>query len=398
MNSELVRERGTKAASKLMQMVQNSAMEAGLPRVLGFQVHRGVRAKSGNGIPTAPPLFDIMDLLSGEPLPRHTICSDCPDLTCPLAWVFAATTLQPGLLAELAGFSPNEIQSFLVYVCLEFYAITAKLLRKVKAENGSVSRYRAAVIGYLDTVYCLITYHGVHERLKSQFTTEADQVIIQGVKSLLVVQKLGEPLESEHSEGIFKRLAWQQLVGLRFLESFRDEGWDHLQAYVRHWLGNLGGCNRYSEVILKNLYMNTLCRITFEDKIEDHGQVPPDSDQHCDKIMLEACTTLQSLTKKEPDFGERFFRDLSSIAKKEIPRSKMPHCHMCDCRTINWISMVLDHTEELVMKTKAKKGSHGPNEYAMISPDLDVERLFGLKSMLRYDNRPMTEFHDSGKP
>ena len=350
------------------------------------------------GIPIAPSLLFILDLLSSEPLPHHETCSDYLDLTWSLPWVFAVTIFQPDLLAELAGFSTKEIRIFSVRMCLKFYDITAKLLRKAKAEKGSVSRYRAAVIGYLDTVYCLITYHGVQDRLKSQFTTGADQVIFQLVKSLSVPQKFGEPWESEDTKPIHKRLALQQQNCLRFLESIRDEGWDHLQAYMRHQLRSLGDFSRYSEVALKYLLMNTLCRITLEDKIENHGQVPPDLDQLCDEIMLEARLYIQSLTKRGPDFWERFFRDLSSVAKRQIPQCKIPDCHRCDWRTVDWISMGLDHTEELVMKMKAKKGSHGPEEFAMISPDLYVERLFVSKSNIHYDNRPMTEFHDPGKP
>ena len=396
---------GRKAATSLIRMVRISAMKAGLPRVLGFQVHRVVRATMETRVCTVPPLLAMMDLLSNKPLPRHKTCTDCPGQDCSGVWMFAVTILQPDLLAELAGFGTKELRIFSVWMCLEVYQRTAILLKKVKAEKGNVSQYRADAIQYLEMVYCLITYHSVQDRLTSQFMMVAVQTFSEAIESLLIKAMLGaafetEAFETEDKLRTVRILERQREYGLRFFKSIRNEGWDHLQAYTRHWLRSLGGGhNRYSQVILKNFQLNTLCRITHEDEIKDDGQVPRDFDQHCDNIMLEAHTTLQSLTGKKSDRWEEILRELSSCAKKEISQSQLPDCRVCDWRTMVWVSNVLNQMEEQLMMTKAGKSSHIPEEYASIPPDNIPDHGFGsTKSKLDYHNEPMTKLHDTGKP
>ena len=314
--------------------------------------------------------------------------------------MFAATILQPDLLAELAGFSTKELRIFSVWMCLEFYQRTAVLLKKAKAEKGNVSQYRANVIEYPEMVYCLITYHSVQDRLMSQFMMAVDQNISEEMELLIEKMMFGEASETEDRLLIVARLEWQREYVSSAFKSFRSEGWDHLQSYMRHWLRSLGGGhNRYSEMILKNFHLNTLGRINLKDEIEDDGQVPPDFDQNCDNIMLEAHTTLQSLTGKKTDCGEEILRELSSCAKKEIPQSQLRDCRVCDWRNMVWVSSVLFQMEEWVTMTKAEKNSHIPEEYAVIPRNDIPDHGFGsTKSRLDYHNESMTKFHDKGKP
>ena len=410
-----LQKRGRKAAAELMHIALSSTFESGISHLLGFQAARFVLATSPLHIPSIPPLLSIRLLLPRTPLRRHKMCSHYQGHDSSIAWLFAVTILQPDFLAELAGFSRQEIRQFTILVCGEFYFVTARLLAKARTEKmGSVNEDRATLIQHLEILYHLISNHRVQDRLTDQFA----MVLTQTVKAIFLKQ---DP-KSPNNSTIVRLL---QAVCSRFLKSIRGEGWSHLQAFVRHRLRKLGGgCNNYSQVILRYLHLDTLCRINHKDETEDEGQIPryfgPSFGQKFDRIILDNAYAmfhalhlpadpasvpsyalfeyLRRPGNKGPLHHAWIFKELSSLMKSRGPEShpEMSCHHESSLFGVTAAATMLDLFEMRITEMDARKGLNWPKDYRMIPPDNDQDDTLDPTHSGR--NPVMTRLEYMGKP
>ena len=368
-------------------------MESGIFRLLGFQAHRitvtygFVHEARPSGISSVPPLLSMMNLLSRKPLRRHKMCSHYQGQNRSVAWEFAVTMLQPDLLAELAGFSRREVRHFTTCMCIKFYSRTARLLAKARTGRmGSVMEEdEAALREHLETIYCLITHHDVQDRLSDFFATEVDQKLERQAR---LAQELGakHDLEAKHSatfnakkmaedaednmESFMKAIKMQQLMCSGFLDSIRGEGWGHLQAFARHRLRKLrGGHSRYSEVIVRNFQLHTLCRINPRDEIEDEGQ-PNLNQQFEHNVVAEVCRTFRSLDRPGDKAPYHHVPPAVSCVlthtKSQMGLMSVPCHHQSSRRIVTLVSDMLDAFENEVTAMEATRGS---NRLWSIPPD-----------------------------
>ena len=249
-------------------------------------------------------------------------------------------------------------------ICDLFYRTTAKLLAKARTGKlDTVKGDRDDLSERLEMIYCLITYHNVRGRLQDLFMVETTQAL---------------------SPQIAPNLRYKQLIFLEFLELIRREGWDHLQAFTRHWLGELGGGHtRYSQVTVSNIHLNTLCRINHKDEIEDEGQLP--HQQYLNNVLVEAYTAFRSLHPGDevPDYHSKIFIDFSSVVKRSMDLSILRD-HQCGWWSMKWASVIIHFLEEEVTKLEAAKGSN------------ELENCSWLSSNDFPDRTPEEEDH--GKP
>ena len=401
-NEESILDRAVEAACELMQIVQSSVIEAGISCLFGFQLYR-LKLAGTPDFPTVPPLVSMMNLVPEKPLRRHQTCSIYPRANCSPTWVFAATILRPDFLAELAGFSAHEILFFSAWICIVFYRETARLLRKAKtARMGGVQEDWAILSDHLETIYCLITYHNVQASFTSQFLMATDRAITRKIKWLkgtskgyrsdaggdsAVVSKVNGAKWKKDLELLDESVQMQQLNLRDFLHTILGEGWTHLQAFMQHRLVKLKGeHSRYSEVVMKNIFWKTLCRINHKDEIEekppcrvnhkdeveDEGKFPPNTYDYFDgNVLAPALATFQSLHPRGHKTCETsaFFRTLSSSFRKWMDCTSIPCYLQCGWWCNGWASELLDRTEEKVTQLEAKKGSSVPKDYRVLLPD-----------------------------
>ena len=383
---DLTLKRGREAADKLMHIAQSSTMESGIPRVLGFQVHRFVLATKPSPIPTTSPLLFMKDVLSREPLRRHKMCSHYQGQNRSLAWVFAVTVLQPDFLAELAGFSRQDTRLFTMRTCVDFFRMTAKLLAKARTERiGSVDEEKATLIEHLELIYCLIAYHNVQVRLIKLLSMAETQSLSEVTD--LVKERTArhdpKPNSKEAADLSFKVLTSMQLIWAMFIKWIGGDGWDHMQALTRHWLRKLrklgGKHRRYSQVMVTNFHLNTLCRINHKDEIEDEGQLPQDFEQHfCKNIVVEAYTTFQDLHPLRNEalhsHAEIFVDLFPSIFEKSMDNTSIYCHHQGGCLIMRFASLILDALEEEVTRLEAEKSLDKPKDFMVIPPDDTPDR------------------------
>ena len=383
--------RAVKAGKELMQIVQSSAIEAGIFRLFAFQIHRSNFAEKTCRIPTVPPLVSIMKLLSQKPLRRHMACSYFPDIGLSPAWLFAVTVLRPDFIAERAGLSKLEVQCFSGWYCDWFYCITAELLKKAKtARMGNVRKGWVSLNDNLEIIYCLITYHEVPGPFISQYLEAANQAFVSIIPHTSLLKEAYRVHTREWDAGTPDAVPTANAQKLRkdaynvlaqfdclllnwseFVKSISREGLDHLQAFVRHRLISLGGHNSYGQVIVNNFHLNTLCRLEHSDEVEDHGHLPPTIYLDIVESFLERTpTTFQSPQSQGNEAPHpaipKFILELKSVFKKLIDEKGIPCDNQYTRSSIVWLSMTLDCLEDEVTQLEAKKPSDKPKTCDMI--------------------------------
>ena len=411
--------RAFKAVNELIQIVLSSTIEADISCLFGFQLYSLKLAAESRCVPTVSPLVCIMKLLPKKRLRRHKKCSHYPGWTWSPAWMFAATILRPDFLAELAGFSKHELLFFSNFICQLYYWKTARLLKKAKTASMDDVKDWATLNDHLETIYCLTTYHNDQASFTSRFSMGVGRSITQQIQWLKEIWKdyksdAGgisaalskvnvENLKSD-LEGLNVIVETQQLIFSNFLKSVGGEGWAHLHAFIRHWLVKLGGGHkRYSEVMVKHFFLNTLCRIDRKDEIEDDGKLPPNFYDYFHKnVLTPAFATFQSLHPQGHEAPETsamdIFSELSSIVKNSMDGTSILCYHQCAWWSLEWAGRMLNDLEQEVTHLEARKGSRGPKDCRVLLPDNMPNQLSLTKSQLNEFERAMTDLRELGKP
>ena len=396
------------AGKRFKQIVQNLAMEAGVSNLLGLQLRRLMFSMMKPPLDVSSPLSWMMPLLSRKPLHFRTNCLGRPmrnQENSSLWWTFATTMLQPGLLGEITGSEPHEIQLFSLCICKAFYEETKALLPKPKNLNAikEDKKQRYILIENLMTIYFLTSYHTVQARyindsvtIMLQLASEPDNVTArtEWAESFerialclellwysekyypavgIVFRSKLYPMHAFRHGNAFARMTpllfYIQFYNRHLNDALKKEGWDHLRDYTRYWLDKLGvGCKDYDFLLTKMFNLNTLCRIDGNLKQEDDGEVRPSVVEHMEKLRDE---TFQVLVV-EPftlEISRTFLSTLFEYHLGHFDQVLQPVTHTEERERVFLVATATLHTmENLIARNFAHSGHKGSRKSLTRAP------------------------------
>ena len=173
------------------------------------------------------------------------LCS-CPKSRIPrngsltIAWIFAATILEPEYIVRKAGLSSPEFQELSIWACNEFYERTAKLIMKAKkGKLNNNERDWATLNEHLKLLYHLTNHYDIS--LMSH-VLKLDVHVTDIVKDMTRknLKSDDEKLTTSKWEKYIKDSLETQKPFQQLGTAISPEGWMHLKMFTQHWIEKLG--------------------------------------------------------------------------------------------------------------------------------------------------------------
>ena len=366
--------------------VEDMSIDAGISRLLGFQIYRLDLALRPSRTTLAPPLFWMKRLLSRKPIRLGTTNPPMEIEPPSLAWMFLGTVVLSETIERLSDINFEDIQHFTVWICDKFYKTTAELLKKMRnAKMDSVEEDWATLNENLTAIYLLTMYRSLrkklHHRLGRSATDQRTVAPVQNIQKILL-GPTGDAIDDLTSNEDAIKLMDCVRDRVSFFDQYsaamKEEAWDYLRDYAQHWLEKMGegpGC--FDRVMVNTFHLNTLIRVGEEPE----SSAPPDICRPSIQNVFEEAFTFYHQTldpghKDQQDRIRRYTNVLGSGFESETAHiTNADHLGLVNVR---FSFSVLRFVEVLIESEQGKKGPSEGKDRKIKAPEDFPEDSLGF--------------------